>query len=92
MSFYVPMFVSKYVCMPAPPPRGWEVGSRGWGVHGVRDPWVGTPGGRFAGVEGDQRRGRSSGVGKRVGGMGSGWRWRRGSVQVTGGPGAKPLG
>ena len=36
-------------------------------------------------MEGDQRRGRSSGVGERVGGMESGWRWRRGSVQVTGG-------
>ena len=51
--------------------------------------WGGGPGGRFTGVEGDQRRGRSSGVGERVGGMESGWRWRRGSVQVTGGPGAE---
>ena len=49
--------------------------------------WVGSPGGRFTGVEGDQRRGRSSGVGERVGRMGSGRRWRRGSVQVKRGPG-----
>ena len=51
------------------------------GVQGV-----GSPGGRFTGVEGDQRRGRSSGVGERVGGMGSDWGGRRGSVQVMGGP------
>ena len=51
-----------------------------------------SPGGRFTGVEGDQRRGRSSGVGERVGGIGSGWRWRRESVHVTGGPeGEAPL-
>ena len=50
--------------------------------------------GRFTGVEGDQRRGRSSGAGERVGGVVSGWRWRRVRVQETGGggPGAKPLG
>ena len=45
------------------------------GVQGV-----GSPGGRFTGVEGDQRRERRSGVGERFGGMGSGGRWRRGSV------------
>ena len=39
------------------------------GVQGV-----GSPGGRFTGVEGVQRRGRSFGVGERVGGMGSGGR------------------
>ena len=33
--------------------------------------------------------GRSSRVGERVGGMGSAWRWRRGSVQVTGGLGGE---
>ena len=45
-----------------------------------------SPAGRFTGVEGDQRRGRSSGVGDRVGGVGSGWRW---SVKASGGPGRK---
>ena len=45
------------------------------------------PGSRFTGVQGDQRRGKSSRVG--VGGMRSGWRWRRGSVQMTGGPGGE---
>ena len=50
---------------------------------------MGSPGGRFIVVEGDRRLGRSSEVGERVGGMGSGWRWRRRSVQVTGGPGAQ---
>ena len=45
--------------------------------------------GMFTGVEGDQRRGRNSGVGERVDGMGNGWRWRRGSVQVAGGPGGE---
>ena len=34
------------------------------GVQGV-----GSPGGRFTGVEGDQRRERSSGLGERVGGI-----------------------
>ena len=51
--------------------------------------WVGSPGGRFTGVESDQGRGRSSRVGERVGGMGSGWKWRRGCVQVTGSPGGE---
>ena len=54
------------------------------GVQGVE-----SPGGMFTGVEGDQRRGKCSGIGERVGGMGSGCRWRRGSVQVTGGPGGE---
>ena len=40
-------------------------------------------------MKGDHRPRRSSGVGERVGGMGSSWRWRRGSVQVTGGPGGE---
>ena len=44
------------------------------------------PRGGFTGMEGDQRRGRISRVGKRVGGMECGWRWRRGGVQVMGGP------
>ena len=46
----------------------------GVGVHvksGVQG--VGSPGGRFIGVESDQRRERSSGEGERVGGMESGW-------------------
>ena len=47
------------------------------------------PGGMFTGEEGVPRRGRSSGVGERVGGIRSGWRWRRGSVQVTEGPGGE---
>ena len=42
------------------------------------------PGGRFTGLEGDQRRGISSGAEERVGGVGSGWRWRRESAQGTG--------
>ena len=40
-------------------------------------------------MESDQRLGRSSEVGERVGGVVSGWRWKRGSVQVTGGPGGE---
>ena len=51
---------------------------------GVWDPGVGSP--EFTGVEGDQRWGISSGVEEMVGGI------RRGSVQVTGVQGAKPLG
>ena len=63
------------------------MGSRGK----VGVPEVGSPRGRFTGVEADQRRGRSSEVGERVGGMASGWRWRRRSVKRRGVQGAKPL-
>ena len=72
-----PLSLSKiytYVYIIVCPPSGVEK----WG-----------PGGRFTKVEGDQRRGRSSGVGDRVGGMASGWRWRKRSVQVTVGPGGE---
>ena len=47
-------------------------GTQEVGVRGVRGAGVGSPGGWFTGVEGDQTLGRSLGVGKRVGGMGSG--------------------
>ena len=65
--------------------QGSGFGSRGKiSVQGVR-----SPGGRFTGVEGSQMRGRGSGVGERVGGIASDWRWKRGSVQVTRGPGGE---
>ena len=38
--------------------------------------------GGFTRVDGDQRRRRSTGVGEKVGGVESCWRWRIGSVQV----------
>ena len=70
-----------FLCLYLRPPRS---GGRGPGEGGGLR-------GRFTGVEGVQRRGRSSGVWERVGGMGCGWRWRRGSVQETV-QGAKSLG
>ena len=97
----MPVSVCLFVCISVPPGVGVRVqgkgggarrcGSRvGVGVHGKGgDQGVGNPGGRFTGVESDQRGGRSSGDGKRVGGVGSGWRWRRGSIQVTGSPGGE---
>ena len=68
---YVSMFVSSS-------PQWWGSGSgRKVGGQGVRGPWegwgskgLGVQGGRFTGVESDQRRRRSSRVGERVGGMG----------------------
>ena len=66
-----------FLCLYLRPPRGGGrdpgkrcgVGGAG-SIGGIQV--VGSPGGRFTGVEGDQRRGRSSGVVGRVGGMGSG--------------------
>ena len=81
LSLYVPMLL----CLYLRPPRGVGVQGKG-GRPGVRGPGVGelgsvgkvevqgvrSPGARFTGVEGDQRRRRRSGVGERVGGMASG--------------------
>ena len=47
------------------------------------------PGGRFTGVEGDQRRGRSSGVGERIGGMGEWLEREERECSSDGGPGGE---
>ena len=64
----MPVFVCTYVSVCISVPPGGGSGSRGKvGVQGVVNPE-----GRFTEVADDQRRGRSFGVGKKVGRMGSG--------------------
>ena len=67
-----------FVCFYVRPPR------LGVGVQGVR-----SPGGGFTGVEGDQRRGRSSGVVGSVGWWDAEWlEMEKRECSSDGGPGA----